>query len=100
MRSPAAVQTKGLKAMCAALSSSISLRYRLSFRLNAAVAASPIAAAFGEAMHTSKAAPRPGTAAYVKMSAGLEVRVVSPRGSVVTDGSANLKPLTTSRTQP
>ena len=41
--------------------------------------------------HTSRAALRPGTAAIVKMSAGLDVFVVRPFGSVVSAGLASLK---------
>ena len=41
------------------------------------------AAAMEEATHTSRAALRPGTAAAVKISAGLDCEAVSPLGSAV-----------------
>ena len=46
----------------------------------------------GRYANTTGAALRPGTAVVVKISAGLDVAAVSPRGSVVTPGSASLKP--------
>ena len=52
-----------------------------------------------EAMHTSRSALRPGTAAVVNISAGIACVFVDPRGSVVTEESASLKPLTRDRTQ-
>ena len=62
----------------------------------AACPASPrAAAAMDEATHTSRAAMRPGTAAVVKISAGLDCEAVSPLGSVVMPGSESLKPQTT-----
>ena len=45
-----------------------------------------------EATHMSRAALRPGTAAVVKRSAGLDCASVSPLGSVVMPGSASLSP--------
>ena len=48
-------------------------------------------------MQTSRAAPRPGTAAVVKISASMDVVSVSPRGSVVAPGSASFKPLPAAR---
>ena len=42
--------------------------------------------------HTSGAALRPGTAAEVKRSVGLDCVAVSPLGSVVMPGSASLNP--------
>ena len=65
-------------------------------RSNDACAASPrAAAATEEATHTSKAALRPGTAAVVRISAGLNCEAVSLLGSVVMPGSASLTPQTT-----
>ena len=45
--------------------------------------------------HTSRAALRPGTAAVVKMSAGLDCVAVSPLGSAAMPGSASFSPHTT-----
>ena len=53
------------------------------------------AEAIEEATNTSRAAPRPGTAAVVKLSAGLACEAVSPLGSAVMPGSASFKPHTT-----
>ena len=50
------------------------------------------APALEEATHTSRAALRPGTAAVVKRSAGLDCGSVSPLRSVVMSGSASLSP--------
>ena len=67
-----------------------------SFRSNDACAASPrAAAALGEATHTSRAALRPGTAAVVKISAGLDFEAVRPLGSFVMPGSVSFNPHTT-----
>ena len=57
---------------------------------NAARAASPRAAgAMEEATHTSRAALRPGTAAEVRISAGLDCEAVSPLDSVQMPGSTS-----------
>ena len=66
-------------------------------RSDAACAASPRAggASMEEAMNTSRAALRPGTAAVVRISAGLDCEAVSPLGSVVMPGSASFMPQTT-----
>ena len=94
-----AVHTSGRNTMPALASSGIATLYRRSLRLNAAAAASPAAAdEFGEAMHTSKAALRPGTAAVVRISAGLSCVLVGPVGSVRTLESASRKPSTSTRT--
>ena len=45
--------------------------------------------AFGAATHTSRAALRPGTAAVVSISAGLDCVLVKPCGSVLTLASAS-----------
>ena len=51
------------------------------FAINAACAASlRAAAAMEEATHTSRAALRPGTAAVLKISAGLDCEAVKPSG--------------------
>ena len=77
-------------------SSTISFLWCESLRSNATCAASPrVAAATEEATHTSRAALRPGTAAMVKISAGLDCEAVGPLGSVVMPGSASFKPDTT-----
>ena len=65
-------------------------------RSNAACAASPrAAAAMEEATHTSRAALCPGTAAVVRISAGLDCASVSPLGPVARPGSAYFKPHST-----
>ena len=43
----------------------------------------------------TRARPRPGTTAVVKISAGLDCEAVSPLGSVVMPGSASLMPQST-----
>ena len=48
-----------------------------------------------EATHTSRAALRPGKAAVVRISAGLDCEAVSLVGSVVMPGSASFMPQTT-----
>ena len=78
---PSAVDSRGLQAMPCWRSRWISLR-----------PASPrVVVAMEDATHTSRAAPRSGTAAVVKMSAGVDVASVSPRGSDVTAASTSLK---------
>ena len=68
--------------------SGISHRQWNLFRSKAACAASPRPpAALEDATHTSRAALRPGTAAVVNVSAGLDG--ACPLGSVVTAGSAS-----------
>ena len=63
---PSAVHTNGRYTIPAAASSEMAFLYLRSFRANAAAAASPRAlVAFGEAIHTSRAALHPGTAAIV-----------------------------------
>ena len=52
----------------------------------------------GRHTHTPRAALRPGAAAFVRMSAGLDCVVMSPVGSVVVLGSARFRPRTSSRT--
>ena len=89
-RRPSAVQTRET------VVNALIAQFRESLRSNAACAASPrAAAAFEEATHTSWAALRPGTAAVVKISAGLDCEAVSPLGSVAIPGSASSMPQTT-----
>ena len=64
----------------------------VSFRSNASCEASPRAAAMEEATHTSRAALRPGTAAVVRLSAGLDCEAVTPLCSVVIPVSGSLSP--------
>ena len=63
-------------------SSTFSFLHCESLRPSAACASPRAAAAIEEATHTSRAALRPGTAAVVKTSAGLDCEAVGPLGFV------------------
>ena len=89
---PMAVQTSGRLTIPCTRRPWSSLLLWVVFRSKAACAASPrAAAALEDATDTSRAALRPGSAAVVKISAGVDVASVDPHGSVVTPEPASFQ---------